>query len=201
MKRLFLVLMVILCSGVAAAEPPSDVFRTDAPVADTEWNTRTKTLLVRSCIGEAGFHALDECAAIAYVYATRAEQTGIAFQTVIRQYSSAIKAHERHRRPWIFEINLAGTRPASWPENLSWPKHRAALFDLVQMLDRWAAGFVPNPVPGANHYGSMQDFRASDYFTKRMLLPAPHNFRNRFFDDTGKNAPVGQALVRWRQRE
>jgi len=202
MFRLFLVLMVLLCSGVSAAEPPAESRQQEVapPIAPSEWNTGTKVLLARSCIGEAGFRAQEECVAIAYVYAARAMQTGASFRTVMRQYSSAIKKHEQHRRPWLFEITAAGTRPTSWPRHLSWPRHREALFALMAVLDRWAAGEIPNPVPGANHYGSTQDLHRSDYFTEAMLVPAPAHFRNRFFDDTGVRKQIGMSLVRWRKK-
>jgi hypothetical protein len=161
------------------------LYRT-SPISKTEWTSKNKTLLGRSCVGEAGFDAVDECAAIAWIYAKRARAHRWPLSKMMRRYSAALKPHERHRRPWLFELELKGTRPRSWPAGLSWRKHRILWGKLLAMLDRWARGEVQDPLPDADHFGSRQDARRALYVRRWYRLETPAGFRNWFFDSSKK---------------
>jgi len=184
MIRCFILFMVLAFCSTVAADPPSDARRVSsevAPILPAQWDETTRILLGRSCVGEAGFHAINECIAIAWVYVKRARTIGWPLKKVIRRYSAAVKPHSRHDRPWLFELNADGKRPESWPRHLSWPRHRAMWLDLLAEIDRWQAGEIKDPVPDADHYGSKQDARAARLVRRWRRIDTP-GFRNWFFD-------------------
>lgn len=152
------------------------------PIAKQQWNYLTKLWLARSCVGEAGFHAREECVGIAWTMATRAQDVRSNFLSVLQQYSAAIKPHERHRRPWIFQLTLNGDRPKDWPERLSWKTHKILWLRLLTILDKWANGKLPNPVEGANHFGGKMDTPGATWIeiTPRSEVV----FRNKFYRQT-----------------
>lgn len=135
--------------------------------------------LARSCIGEAGFYAVEgECAAIAHVYLKRAEIAGVPYYKTLRQYSGAIKRHRGHTRPWLFGLRRDNARPENWPPNLKWPAYREAWSNTLSIADAFIAGEIPDPLPRADHYGGWVDrHRIVKGVWKR--IPAP--YRNRFY--------------------
>lgn len=151
-------LITAFCLGSAAGEW-GVIARPKKPIPESTWNEKTKVWLGRSCVGEAGFTAHDECVAIAWVYATRYRDTGYkgTFKGLIRKYSSAVKKHGAHKRPWLLGLNSQGNRPKSWPDNLSWKQHRPLWLSILGHLDEWVKGNRPNPVPTANHFGGLMD--------------------------------------------
>lgn len=157
----------------------------ERPIRARDWTQQAKVLTARSCVGEAGFDALDECIAIAWVYATRARETKMGYVEVVKRYSAALKSHSAHRRPWINELNLRGDKPDSWPQ-LRWGVHRHLWKRMLSRLDDWAKGTVPNPLPDANHYGSEGDAKRARYVRRWKKLDAPPEFKNWFFDSTAK---------------
>ena len=189
MRRIFVILVMVyalFCSANATADPRSGEATGGAeiaasPVPAKQCTPAVRVLLARSCVGEAGFHAVNECIAIAWVYAKRAKTLGWPISKVIRKYSAAVKPHGKHERPWLFGLNAVGDRPASWPRHLSWRRHRGMWLDLLSEIDRWYAGDVPDPVPDADHYGSRQDARAALYVRRWKRLNTP-GFQNWFFD-------------------
>lgn len=114
-------------------------------------------LLAQSCVGESGWDAgvRGECAAQWWVYRNRIKgRSGWTIERMVRKYSAAVK-HPKRR--WVVELNRAGTRPKSWPRNLNWPKHRVYWRSILLLADNFMAGHVPNPSPGALHYGGRMD--------------------------------------------
>jgi hypothetical protein len=158
-------------------------FSVSRPVKASQWTQEAKLWTARSCIGEAGFGAIEECLAIAWVYATRARGGRQSFVSVVRKYSAAVKEHEKHRRPWIRQLNLDGKKPADWPQ-LDWSYHARVWKKTLSELDAWARGRRPNPVIGANHFGSYMDARRARYVKRWKRLKAPEYFKNWFFDST-----------------
>ena len=184
-KRSFFSFLFLFPSALLASPLPYDDI-VEPPVRSDEWNTDLKVWIGRSCVGEAGFHALDECIAIAWVYSHRVAITGLSLMEVVRRYSAAIKKHSLHRRPWLLELNAELKRPKSWPPNLPWQSYRAQWKALLEALDRWSVGQFANPVPGADHFGSREDaYQAVDKWRWKRL-PAPSHFRNWFFDSSLK---------------
>lgn len=161
----------VLCSRAYAGVVPDD-----------EWSDEAKLWLARSVLGEAGWKRPDEYSAIAYVYATRAEQTGrYDFLGMVKQYSAAVRAPGKRRNPWLFELGFDKTRPPSWPMGPQWPGlHDEAWFQTLEWADAWQAGEHENPCPGANHFGSYQDsHRASN--ARWMRIRCKVSTRNRFY--------------------
>ena len=159
--------------------------RAPRPVAIEEWTEEAKVWTARSCVGEAGFDAVAECAAIAWVYATRANAGNKAYLEIVRQYSGAIKRHSSHCRPWIFGLNLEGTKPKGWPRNMLWSKHNVLWRKLLVSLDEWAQGYVANPALGANHYSSRFEARVA-YANGWTVVDTPEYFKNVFLNSRGR---------------
>lgn len=156
----------------------------DAPIDASEWNEDTKLWLARSCVGEAGFGADDECIGIAWTYATRHKiiNGSVSFVSLIRQYSAALKTKSNAKRPWIMGLGLDGKTPKGWPSMLDWNRHAKLWFRLLDRLDEWANGKVSNPVNGADHFGGPMDHNV--YNWERVTPDSIVVFRNRFYRST-----------------
>jgi hypothetical protein len=176
MKRLLIPAIIALASSLVLANTPT------RPIPAYQWNPEAKVWLARSCVGEAGIHAHDECMGIAWTYATRASETGTPFLRLIKKYSAAIKPHSTHRRRWIFELNLKGDKPKHWPRGLKWSVYRYQWTQLLFKLDRWSRGQVSNPVPGANHFGGPMDTPHIKWI--QIKTPLSRAFKNKFYRET-----------------
>jgi len=151
------------------------------PVKNKHWNEKTKVWLARSCVGESGFTAVDECMAIAWIYAKRSHLVRWSLLKMIRRYSAATKPHEVHRRPWLFELTAKAEKPEHWPDSLRWKRHKKAWLNLLSKLDEWKRGGIPDPLPEADHYGSYRDANQSRYVRTWERLDAP-GFKNLYFN-------------------
>lgn len=136
--------------------------RADArPLPAEEWTPAARLDLARSCAGEAGLRSgvTGECAAIAWVYARRFEQTrgrypDVTFQRVVRTYSSALKPPGQ---PWVLGLQADTSKPTGWPQRLSWKRHAPLWSEILKAVDAWASGRVENVCPGAVHFGASFD--------------------------------------------
>jgi hypothetical protein len=156
MKRLLMILMLMLMSAIGVGSEQRNFER---PIPESQWNDTTKLWLARSCVGEAGFVAYEECIGIAWVYASRwkASSRGTTLEDVIRGYSAAVKRRSTLRRKWILDLRLDGERPKRWPNRLRWSGHKPFWETMLKELDQWALGYRANPVKGANHFGGKMD--------------------------------------------
>lgn len=180
MKYTILAVVAVLILPLTALSDP-----VEPPVEPGQWTPKAKLLTAQSCVGEAGFRALDECMAIAWVYATRAREMDRGYAWTVKQYSSPLKKHLGQLRPWIHGLNLEGKRPKLWPKSLRWKAHRKYWFRLLVSLDEWSVGMVPNPVHGANHFGSRDDLRNMQDRRSWQRIKAPRHFQNLFFSFYG----------------
>lgn len=190
-KIILVSIVMILCFGVTASEVQYGVVYSKGsiegykkPIPKSEWNESTKLWLGRSCVGEAGFDAHDECIGIAWVYSARYRELGgkVSLERIIRKYSAAVKDKSTHRRPWILSLNLKGDRPDRWPSKLSWKTHRPKWVKILSELDHWASGDRSNPVRGANHYGGKMDHPGESWV--RIKPVSGMKFRNIFYRST-----------------
>lgn len=180
-RKVLLFLIVVTSFVFISDSVSSNALRTQRPVKHREWTREAKVWTARSCVGEAGFEAIDECMAIAWVYATRAAETRSNYLEVVKKYSAAIKSHSLHRRPWILQLDMSMEKPEDWP-NLRWNVHKRLWRKILSSLEEWSKGRVPNPVPKANHYGSEGDAKRARYVRRWKKLSAPPKFKNWFFD-------------------
>ena len=167
------------------------------PVKNKHWNTATKVWLARSCVGESGFFAVNECMAIAWIYAKRSNAVGWTLLKMIRKYSAALKGHEMHRRRWIFELDAKAEKPEHWPSTIRWKHHRKAWLNLLVQLDAWKLGEVPDPLPRADHYGSYRDANQSVRVRMWTRLKAPDEFKNLYFDSTTRHNKAVRKYVKY----
>jgi len=180
---------------IARADKPH--FR---PIPKVRLSMRTKVNLGRSCVGESGFAAGDECIAIAWVYANRARKAGWSFDKMMHRYSAALKPHERHRRPWLFELNAEGERPKHWPRSISWKHHNKLWQRLLTLINEWENGWIRNPLPKADHFGSRADAQRACFVRRWKRLDAPDHFRNWFFDSSRRVSLRKVSGRDWRDR-
>jgi hypothetical protein len=178
---------MFVCSFVVNADSNIDGISNvsvskNRPIPKTEWDDSVKLWVARSCAGEAGFDAVDECIGIAWVYATRwkgAKNSKMKFVDVVRKYSAAIKYRSTHTRRWILNLNLKGKKPVGWPHRLKWSNHRDMWNDILSALEDWSKGGKPNPVLGADHFGGKMD-KPGRYWV-RIVPSNGMKFRNRFY--------------------
>jgi hypothetical protein len=171
--------------GIDTNDSVAVEYNGNTPVPISEWNEDVKLWLARSCVGESGFGADDECIGIAWTYATRYKiiNGSVSFVNLIRQYSAALKTRSNTKRPWILGLNLEAKTPNGWPSNLDWDNIHSKLWTrLLEKLDAWASGKIANPVSGADHFGGPMDHNI--YNWKRIMPNSKLVFRNRFYRST-----------------
>jgi hypothetical protein len=105
----------------------------------------------RSCIGEIGFVDVDACVAMTYVHMRRAASGGVSLSWMARHYSRAIRVP---RRPWVLGLRADGRKGADWPRTASWDARRDRSLAMFEAVRGAIAGTIPDPCPGAMHYGS-----------------------------------------------
>ena len=92
-------------------------------------------LLARTCVKEAGWEITDDCAAIHAVVQKRADmEQHTYYEQMLERYSKPSAA-----KPWLQELDVAATRPASWPAGAHWEgvhevKWRAMLAHAQQIV-------------------------------------------------------------------
>jgi hypothetical protein len=157
--------------------------RAEVPVPADQWTDETRLWLARSLVGEVGWRRPEEQAAVAWVYATRARSSSKGFGWLLRRYSAAIRAPGLKRQPWIGEIR-DHRRPPSWPRGPLWKGlHDQAWLDVLELVDGFEAGLVPNPCPEANHYGGPMDAWRADA-ARWARVCRDKRFRNHFYSST-----------------
>jgi hypothetical protein len=172
------------------------------PIPKYLWTKQARVLSARSVVGEVRWisrrnptHQEEEYVSVMSVYAKRLKEINgnrykrNSFERIVERYSSAIKRHSLHRRPWIMGLNLPGMRPKAWPENMRWRIHKPLWKRAIRVLDEWAAGKRKTLTPDANHYGGDMDADMAENIRKWSRVKAPEYFRNRFYNSwklTGK---------------
>jgi len=90
-RQWILLLCLLLPLTVVARDVVSEetvgATKKDRPIPKHQWNYLTKLWLGRSCVGEAGFDAVDECVGIAWTMATRAREYHTTFLRIVQSYS------------------------------------------------------------------------------------------------------------------
>lgn len=176
-----LVLGRVACGEAVAPVEPERL------VPAEEWTPETRLWLARSLVGEAGWRAADEHAAIAHVYVVRWRMSKRrSLVQLVRAYSAAVHGRRNLKHPWIYGLNVDGAEPAGWPVGKArWTRYRDAWLDVLEWSDRWAAGAVANPCPRANHFGGHVDRHRADALRWHVVkCSAP--MRNFFYDSTRK---------------
>jgi len=175
----------LLCIGLSIFAS-SELVAQELPVPPDQATDRALLLTAQSCVGEAGW-TVDECLAIAWVYAKRAKELEVPYVQVVRTYSSALKEHSAQVRPWLHGLNLEGTYPQDWPAHLSWKRYRPHWLEIIAALTRFFAGLESN-LYDADHYGSWIDAR-QERCRGWSRIEVPNTFRNWFFrtKDEGEN--------------
>jgi len=136
----------------------------------------------RVSVGEAGWDpATGDAAAITNVLRRRAERRGVSISRMARLYSTGHFDGARSRRRWIAGLTLAASRPSGWPAQLAWRgDYRARWLAMVEHVRSVLRGEVPDPCPGADHWGGpMDDWRAERAGWARVECRSPT--RNRFW--------------------
>jgi len=199
----FAVATAVLVAGLHSVEA-SEVFDgtssrvvTKPPVKNKHWDEKTKVWLARSCVGESGFWAEDECMAIAWIYAKRSNLVGWSLLKMIRKYSAAVKPREMHRRRWIFELDAKAEKPKHWPSNIGWKRHKVQWLNLLAKLDAWKLGEIPDALPTADHYGSYRDANQSSRVRMWKRLKAPAEFKNLYFDSNTRHNKAVDKYVKY----
>lgn len=161
---LMLVAMVILLSGLFRCSSP--VQARDALVPPEQLTDSTKIWLARAMVSEAGWLAKRDHAAIAHTLARRwrvrrERWPGVTFEQVIRNYCAGFYLKEEAldpRQQWVRQLNSDGLQPESWPQNVRWDKHLVYWRQVLDSVDRFAEGQLPDPCRGQSwHWGGPMD--------------------------------------------
>lgn len=172
-----------LCVAVGVLLLHSATARAESPVPAAEWTAETRLWLARSVLGEVGWSRPQEYAAVAWVYATRSNAAkDWSLHKMIRRYSAAVRSPGLTRQPWLAQLTNSPARPKSWPEGPRWEnRYDKGWMYVLKVVDLWYAGKMPNPCPGANHFGGGMDaYRATRQGWYEVKCKSP--MRNRFYD-------------------
>jgi hypothetical protein len=165
---LALVLVIVLMIGTMATD------------ADCSEGDDVALWLARSCVGEAGWdsHATDECAALMHVYLKRSAKGNLTLLEATLKYSGATKKRRNHPRKWLFELGRSDREPDSFPAHLNWLVYRDDWLNTLQIADDFLQGKIADPIPQADHYGSIYDHHRA---VKAGWWEMRTDFSNRFY--------------------
>lgn len=137
---------------------PAEVGADPGPLPAEQWTPQAHLELGRCVVGEAGFRATADHDAIAWVLARRwrqrsdvlARKGGVwTFAAQVRAYCKGAYPRQQGRQ-WVRDLPTPG---GDWPAGAG--PNLARWRRILGRLDRWARGGVPNPCPGAAHWGGM----------------------------------------------
>jgi hypothetical protein len=136
--------------------------------------------LARSCVGEAGWdsYSTGECAALMHVYLKRSRIGNLTLLEATRKYSGATKKRRNHPRKWLFGLDRSDSEPEGWPQHLSWSQYSDQWLNMVDHADAFLDGLVADPMPEADHYGSIYDHHRA---VRMGWWEMKTDFRNRFY--------------------
>lgn len=164
------------------------------PVNAQETTEDVAIWLARSCIGEAGFESAEtgECAALMHIYLKRSLRGKFTLYEIVRKYSAATKKRREHPRKWIFDMSRSFKKPARFPRNLNWKwKHKPQWKRTVRLADDFLLGNVLDPVPEADHYGSIVDEHRA---IKAGWIFIRTEFKNQFWAVPGAKYRKGKKI-------
>jgi hypothetical protein len=149
--RLLLVLGLLLLTTTVHAKPP---------IPAHTWTPQARIWLARALVGESGWDNRLDQAAVAWVLAKRWERYRpdlFHFEGMVKAYACPVKWGAP--RPWVRQLPADGwTRPRQWKNSMGpWGAVVLRWQGVLEFVDHWAAGEVPDPIPEANHYGSPTD--------------------------------------------
>ena len=131
-----------------------------SPLPEEQWTPSARLVLAQACVAESGWDTAEttECAAIAHLLARRwallvQSRPQLTFEGLVRQYSSPIR---ERRRPWLLRLNAEASRPRGYSER-RWERLQPQWVSVLSFVDRWQQGIEPDPCPGSDHFGSVQD--------------------------------------------
>jgi hypothetical protein len=158
------------------------------PTAPSEqWDPQTALWMGRAWVAEAGWGKTDirkeEQHAIGYVLVNRwhtlsKRYPNLKLITVIRNYCAGLgeisNSGPTKRQMWVRNLFGKG-EPEGWPGGkAAWKNHLPFWADTLQRVKKFASGELPNPCPGASHFGGK---RAGDMPKGKM---APHECSAKF---------------------
>lgn len=138
-----------------------------AQAQDTDWTVDTKLALAQCLVAEAGWDAPVEWSVIAHVLVSRHKSVGWSLLDMTRQYcamhrAGSPSARQRYIRslPWG-ELTHA-------PPGASRARLAGLWKSVIGFVERFSTTGVPNPLPGAQHWGSREDHGR---LTSAVLMP------------------------------
>lgn len=156
------------CRCTAGAQAPVSM----RPVPAEQWTPEARLTLARCLVGEGGWTARADHAAIAYALERRwkllrARGHRLSFAEYIRQYSTALRTSQPSpRQQWVRAL------PESLTGRLS--RYRDEWADVLVFVDEWASGGVEDPCPTAMHWDSAH--ASSHLEAVACLLPTSNRF-------------------------
>ena len=94
--------------------------------------TQEEVVVARHCVSERSFARSGDCRVVAWIDKRNADRRHLP---LLEWMAQAHSTHLRSRsRPWIAQLDAAGTRPASWPENVQWDGAREEWFRTLAVV-------------------------------------------------------------------
>lgn len=159
MLRTLVVALTLLVASAASAH---------ALLPPEQWTPQARIALGQAWVAEADWDADTDHLAISYVLLRRWNDIherfpAVAFSTVVRAYCSGLELSANPsklspRLRWVRQLNETGERPLDWPSKIPWEPFRQRWVKVLERVDAWAAGELPDPCRGlARHFGGTMD--------------------------------------------
>jgi len=155
MRQFFVILAVLFFVPCFRVAPAHAERKRHVPLPAEQLDDEAKLTLARAMVGEADWHEPDH-RAIAWVLAKRFNSIETrkpgktTFSELVAKYASPLKTKTERTQ---FIQTLPWGDPTS-DAYKPFAKHWAAVRELVE---RWAAGDIPDPCPRAKHWGGAMD--------------------------------------------
>jgi hypothetical protein len=146
LSSLIFTLIVMIVPAHALGQAP--------PLPDAQWTDEAKIELARAFVGEAGWKARHDHAAIAWVLLKRWQAiqkrfAHISFLDVVRRYCSPLKVDSERAR-WVQALPWGTLDGRLARFSRFWADTRKLAYD-------WGEGWVPDPCPAATYWGGTMD--------------------------------------------
>ena len=145
---------VPLDASVGMEDAPCElepVERSDGAMLDDVFVTNTALLLAKLCKNEAGWRALDDCAAIGHIRIRSAARHGrtLADELIALHGTRSLNPYRADRNQYIASLAISYSPPTGWPYGSAWENVASDWVAMLKTAQGVIDGTVPDPCAGS----------------------------------------------------
>jgi len=132
-----------------------------APVPAEEWSEQTKLDLAQCLVGETDWGRSTEKAILSHILAKRWRLTGgsMTFRRMVHRYCAVLKVRDpSYRQRYVRALPWGElTQDPGFEPDVDWRNYVTPWRHVREFVEKFARGEVPDPMPEAIHWGSVED--------------------------------------------